>query len=1095
MKKLFFLALTMCISFHIHAQKDSAGAPKELDSLLVNIDKKTVTSGIIYERTLQLANLYNYNRDKNSNTADFNFFRQSLLEMYRASNAKKFISIDDLDAKLEGSSSKNNVVDIGILNTQFNILNYNEDEPKEGGLILDTVAKKFIQIPDAIPFYMMHNTVISPLKDAVEGTEIVFKFSKSFFFTNGVKTINNMKVSFGDGNSKTIISNGEFIEGDVAIKYSTSGNKTLEFNIEYNDGTKMKTKGVVYFVNTELSTSAYSSCNTTDALRQDFNNIPADIDFTGYNVGDPKIKSKINYRVYYSNGNTQKLIKKPIIIVDGFDPGDKRKIEDCDCEQDAECASKYKDANGNFDASKHRSIVDMMQYYDNSYPTPLLPILRNKGYDVIIVNFPKYSTTNLNNGQQVAIDGGAYYIESNAMSLIKLIKDTNVKLEQNGSDKKIAIIAPSMAGQISRYALSYMEKEYQETNINSWKHNVYLWVSVDSPHLGANIPLGDQALLNLVKESSADANRFYSEELSSPAAQEQLIEFHREGSSYSTVNQNFLNGQTTSQGLSMDRGNSMFQRHYNDQNSNGVVGSHGWPLDLRKIAVINGSLTGSKEAQAINGSPISNFAGDAQTVLNIRGFQRIHIDLLFGSITFRIHIASLESMFLNSTGNNGRIARFKKLTNDKITQAVNINNRGVMDNVPGGFLDAQGQIAGPTLDTNPVPGNGISGLRSLSIDNIIYSISQALGGSEWQLREYNPIHSFIPTFSSIAHLNPNQSWANSLDYNLACPTNKQTPFDSYFGGEKNTPHTSFTKESVAWLLKELDGNPQLPNYPMDNIPLTGPEIICLNTNTPYSFNDICKLPSTVSNWYVSDNLEIISQTDYSITVKGIQNGDGTITALFPNGKTIIKKIHTGSPTLVNFTYGNNSSTQSLCIAAANNYSYSIPELNTTDKIIANLSGLTPAEASVNANWQWDKLNNLIILNGTKNSRNVCTLGAGLTSVRVKAHNACGWSDWFELPFEITELPLSYQRVSQSIYNVFPNPSNNMVNIDLADLNHSPDVSAAITGELFDMIGFSKGIINMVNNKATFSVSGLPPGIYVVKIYINGLPESHQIAVQ
>ena len=1076
MKKLFFLALSMCFSIHIYAQDDGASAPKQLDSLLVNIDQTSVTSGIIYERTLQLANLYNYNRDKNSNTADFSFFRQSLLEMYRASNAKKFISLTELDAKLDTNSSKNNEVEIGILNTQFNILNYNEDEPMKWGLILDTVAKKFIQIPDAVPFYMMHNTVISPLKDGVEGTEIVFKFSKSFFFTNGEKTINNMKVSFGDGNSKTIISNGEFIEGDVAIKYSTSGNKTLEFTIDYNDGTQMKTSGMVYFVNTELSTSAYSSCNTTDALRQDFNNIPADIDFTGYNVGDPKIKSKINYRVYYSNGNTQKLIKKPIIIVDGFDPGDKRKIEDCDCEQDAECASKYKDANGNFDPSKHRSIVDMMVYFENSNPHPLLPILRNKGYDVIIVNFPKYNTANLNNGQQVAIDGGAYYIESNAMSLIKLIKDTNAKLAANGSDKKIAIIAPSMAGQISRYALSYMEKKFQEepTN-NSWKHNVYLWVSVDSPHLGANIPLGDQALIYLLRNQSDAANDFYYKELSSPASQQQLIEFHRPHSgplNYMLVDQSFLNGKTVSQGFPSSSGNQMFKTHYDAQNNNGVLGSNGWPQNLRKIAVVNGSLTGSKQAQALNGDDMQNFAGDGELVLSVRGFTKIHVNLGFGSITWTIHIASMESVFLNQTGTQGKIARFMKGGSyDREIKATNINNRGIMDNVPGGYLDAQNQLKNSIVAKYPFPIN------------------------DWQVREFNPIHSFIPSFSAIAQLEPNQKWSNSLDYNLVCPTNKKTPFDSYFGGEKNTPHTSFTKECVDWLLKELDGNPQLPNYPMDNIPLTGPEIICLNANTSYSFNDICKLPSAVSNWYVSDNLEIISQTDYSIIVKGIQNGDGTITAVFPNGKTIMKNIHTGSPTLTNFTYGTLGSMSSLCFGSANNYSYSIPELNTTDKIIANFSGLTPVEASVNSNWQWKKLNNLIVLNGAKNSRNVCTLGAGLTSVSVKAQNSCGWSDWVELPFEITELPPSYQRVDQSIYSVFPNPSNNIVNIDLADLNHLPETNATITGELFDMIGFSKGTINMVNNKASFSVSGLTPGIYIVKIFINGIPESHQIAVQ
>ena len=81
-----------------------------------------------------------------------------------------------------------------------------------------------------------------------------------------------------------------------------------------------------------------------------------------------------------------------------------------------------------------------------------------------------------------------------------------------------------------------------------------------------------------------------------------------------------------------------------------------------------------------------------------------------------------------------------------------------------------------------------------------------------------------------------------------------------------------------------------------------------------------------------------------------------------------------------------------------------------------------------------------------------------------------------------------------MYTVFPNPSNNIVNINLADITKIPSVNDVITGELFDMLGFSKGNISILNNKATFSVSGLNSRLYVVKIYINGIPESHQIAV-
>jgi hypothetical protein len=182
--------------------------------------------------------------------------------------------------------------------------------------------------------------------------------------------------------------------------------------------------------------------------------------------------------------------------------------------QDSDCASEYL-TNGVFDPLKHKSILDLTTYYDNSIssgPIPLLSILRNGGFDVIIVNFPNYTTTNLLNNQMVAINGGAYYIESNAFAFIKLLTETKEKLVQNGSTSQIAVIAPSVAGQITRYALSYMEK-------NNIPHNVNLWVSVDSPHLGANIPMGDQGLLYRLQSASTAATDFYQKELSSPASQ------------------------------------------------------------------------------------------------------------------------------------------------------------------------------------------------------------------------------------------------------------------------------------------------------------------------------------------------------------------------------------------------------------------------------------------------------------------------------------------------------------------------------------------------------------------------------------------------
>jgi hypothetical protein len=69
-----------------------------------------------------------------------------------------------------------------------------------------------------------------------------------------------------------------------------------------------------------------------------------------------------------------------------------------------------------------------------------------------------------------------------------------------------------------------MEK-YPGTLTNNGKHNCRLWVSFDSPHQGANMPLGAQAFLEYFgkKLKFGDAEDYYDAYLDCPAAKQMLI--------------------------------------------------------------------------------------------------------------------------------------------------------------------------------------------------------------------------------------------------------------------------------------------------------------------------------------------------------------------------------------------------------------------------------------------------------------------------------------------------------------------------------------------------------------------------------------------
>lgn len=80
--------------------------------------------------------------------------------------------------------------------------------------------------------------------------------------------------------------------------------------------------------------------------------------FQGYTENAP-VAGKLQFRIFYhtNNGNLQKTLVKPIIISDGFDPGDTRKIQESDY------------AKGTYTPGISHSIEDLITYPDCNDPT------------------------------------------------------------------------------------------------------------------------------------------------------------------------------------------------------------------------------------------------------------------------------------------------------------------------------------------------------------------------------------------------------------------------------------------------------------------------------------------------------------------------------------------------------------------------------------------------------------------------------------------------------------------------------------------------------------------------------------------------------
>ena len=96
---------------------------------------------------------------------------------------------------------------------------------------------------------------------------------------------------------------------------------------------------------------------------------------------------------------------------------------------------------------------------------------------------------------------------------------------------------------------------------------------------------------------------------------------------------------------------------------------------------------------------------------------------------------------------------------------------------------------------------------------------------------------------------------------------------------------------------------------------------------------------------------------------------------------------------------------------------------------------------------------------------------------------------------VRSLSDTLQTAGENIYQAYPNPARDFLQIDLRDQNIQPKSGSKINGELFDMMGKSQSIIQIDNNKASHSIQNLKKGIYVLKIFINDQVESYNISIE
>ncbi|KRO66693.1 MAG: hypothetical protein ABR84_01615 [Cryomorphaceae bacterium BACL21 MAG-121220-bin10] len=837
MRKLC-LSLTLCFVFN---QLIGQGQPyRSIDSLLKPLIGLVDPALILYDRVTPLAHLSGFNQGNNSGHPQL--FEQAISELYHASNGQQLLSHKTL-RNYYTPDSLTSRTKVGILNASFQELNLTKDgQPEAAFNLADTLL-----IPNnngQSSFRQKHVFMATPMKRFVVGPEVVFDWDPSLLVeTTQGKRIASLWSDLGGNTPVLIYDQDTFIQNQLTQYFGQSGAHTMHFTAEFTDGSLQNTEAIIH---------VKIPNNNTDPLI-DNGRIWGQIPWQGFNESTPYY-GKLDYRIFYrtNNNNTTKTLIKPIVIIDGFDPEDRRKIQDSDphpWSSDAE----------------HRSIEDMMSYTNNQgEQTAVIPMLRSLGYDVVVVNHP----THWHNG--VRIDGGADYIERNALTHVQLYQRLQTLLDQNNSTESLVIIGPSMGGQISRYALAYMEKHQIE-------HRTRLWVSIDSPHLGANIPIGVQTLLQLLFDTTGSiaAQDFIEQQLGSAAARQQLIEQYSSAHNGHLSNQ-WLDGRTISQGFADNRGRPIFINYYNNLFSNGLPNSLGYPMNLRKIALVNGSLTGNKTYKNPYSTLSTEYSGQLTSdQFGIAGGQSLKLKGIANDIG---QLLGMETYFAPEPQETHKIAFFKKKSlwwSYYERYLTNNNSRGILDISPGGWFPTQTILAKDLTESTPCE----------------WFIGQ-ICINDWIINSLDHVNSFIPSVSALGLLHPDIVWDTPLDKNLLCQD--AIPFDNYFGPKDNELHTSFTTESIAWLLDELNESPTPPSVYLEPHDLTGPNAVCYDTPASFSF-DTCVAPEVIQ-WQTSPNLTVVTSDTHNITIEPntTSSTTGYIEAHFTS-QVIRKSVWIGSP--------------------------------------------------------------------------------------------------------------------------------------------------------------------------------------------------------
>jgi len=816
-----------------------------MNYVFANVNKTPISTGILREYGIDFADLSQYNGTAltDTNWVTLPDLRRVYNTLYsgQISTAANLIGLDSVNTIISTYASTSKPITFACLNYNYNYLDSNSVAHQ----LLTVTNNQLFDVAGRTqsPYLQATAFAIAPTQQGILTGNNQLIFRPQLFFSNTGKTVSSIQIDpTGTGSYQTVAFNTP-----ITVNYATTGSYTVNFIITYNDGSKRyaHTKLIAYpnpTSNPSAATRALASpAGTGGTTGYIGNSTPKTFTAQNAYMG---VKGTGDYTIELSANNTSGLLKKPLIVIEGFDP-----IENPN--DYPYTGNTYADLIANYSNDPN----------NNSYITLSSGLDNTDSFDIVYLHW-KNSTD---------------YIERNAYLLESLIQVVNNMKTAAGSTEKNVIIGMSMGGLVARWALRDME-------MNNIDHQTRLFISHDAPHWGANVPVAFQAMIQYLapwqqlsvgfKPLQVNYNSMF------PEAQQGLTIFNSPAARQMLIQRYILSGTT------LTAENSMHTSFMTELNS------MGWPQNCRNITLSNGTGTGAplfsdnSKLLSLSGQVDWSYGGQlwrslVASVVGVPGISPILIPNVPVNNTsllvqFPLSLVSTKTALginmgawaVPKTGSatlfsmdlylKRKILWIANSTTHIIKSTVtSIPGMLPLDNAPGGTYN----LSDFGLNINDINDDLATGFFSFARASLI-----------------QPSFCFVPTVSALNINNPAQNLFTAMNSNTVPCLLPPHVSDYHTAPQTNQEHTSYTQDNTDWLMTELPAGYINTAVCPSNYQVLGPTSTCSLSNT-YS---VANLPATGTvTWSVSPAgiVTLTPNADNTVTVNKTSTGNITLTAL------------------------------------------------------------------------------------------------------------------------------------------------------------------------------------------------------------------------